>query len=95
MKTREEIETMEKLIETLKLDVSLKQKYIDVLEERYKKYDKLKARYKMLYEFADKLCGIIEKQNKQIEDLVDVNKKLEEINKQACERLEIFCAVLK
>lgn len=91
MKTPEEIEAMEKLIECMKKDKELDKKYINVLEHRLKSkcdsYDRLYNKYKALYEYANKLCGVLENQGKQIESLVDINNQLNSVNEQLSKRL--------
>lgn len=91
MKTPEEIEAMEKLIECMKKDKELDKKYISVLEHRLKSkcdsYDKLYNKYNGLYKYANKLCNILEDQGKQVESLVDINNQLNSVNEQLSKRL--------
>ena len=58
----------------------------DDLDERIdyvlKKTKRIKDKYEQLYEFAEKLCNIIDKRDEDIKELIKVNEELTSVNKQ-------------
>lgn len=85
------IEELEKKIEYMEKEKELNNKYISVLEKRLKSskehHDKMSEKYNGLYKYAEKLCSILENQDKQIDSLMEVNNQLKSVNEQLVKKL--------
>ena len=61
----------------------------------YKKnFEALKEKYNKLYEFTEELCNVIEKQQKNIDELVEVNNQMSSVNKQCFDKLNVFISLI-
>jgi hypothetical protein len=76
-------------------DTELEMNELRVKSHIYKKnFETLKGKYNKLYEFAKELCNVIEKQQKKMDELVEVNNQMSSVNKQCFDKLNIFISLI-